>query len=94
MFVPIENLSLIWITGERSQSFDPWPLSSESSLACHTQTLYNDHLRGPVTLTPVAERGAVTTCSVPTEDRTPISACESNILPLSYPGGEGHSTKY
>ena len=38
-----------------------WPLSSEDSLTCHIycDTLYNGHLRGPVTLTPVAERLAV-----------------------------------
>ena len=35
-----------------------WPWSSEGSLTCHTYwpTLYNGHLRGPVTLTHVAER--------------------------------------
>ena len=40
-----------------------WPLSSEGSLACHTYCgtghPYNGHLRGPVTLIPVAERLAV-----------------------------------
>ena len=35
-----------------------WLLSSEGSLACHTYcdaSVYNGHLRGPVTLTPFAE---------------------------------------
>ena len=34
-----------------------WPLS-EGSLACHIycDTVYNGNLRGPVTLTPIAER--------------------------------------
>ena len=36
-----------------------WPLSSEDSLACHTYCVYNGHLRGPVTLTSIAERLAV-----------------------------------
>ena len=40
-----------------------WPLSSEGSLACQTYCdaghLNNGHLRGPVILTPVAERLAV-----------------------------------
>ena len=35
---------------------DSWPLSSEGSLACH---VCNGYLRGPVTLTPIAERLAV-----------------------------------
>ena len=33
-------------------------MSSQSSLACHT-SVYNGHLRGPVTLTAIAERLAV-----------------------------------
>ena len=42
-----------------------WPLSSEGSLTCHTHclrhgpTVYNGHLRGPVTLTPNAKRLAM-----------------------------------
>ena len=32
-----------------------WALSSEGSLACHTCSVCNSHLRGPVTLTPNAE---------------------------------------
>ena len=41
-----------------------WPLSSEDSLACHTfcvlwASVHNGHLRGPVTLTPIAESLAV-----------------------------------
>ena len=38
-----------------------WPLSSEGSLACHIycDTLYNGHLREPVTLTPISERLSV-----------------------------------
>ena len=40
-----------------------WPLSNESSLACHTYCdtgdLYNCHLWGPVKLTPIAECLAV-----------------------------------
>ena len=41
-----------------------WPLSSEGSLASHNllwhgASVYNGHLRGPVTFTPIAERLAV-----------------------------------
>ena len=40
-----------------------WPLSTESSLACPPTvtraSVYNSRLRGPVTLTPIAERFAV-----------------------------------
>ena len=46
-----------------------WPLSSEGSLACHTllwleASIYNGHLRGPVTITycRASGSGAVTTC--------------------------------
>ena len=40
----------------------------------HGLTVYNGHLRGPVTLTPVAERLAVElSLPVATGDRTPIS---------------------
>ena len=56
----------ITCTGEGLQFFTyawhSWPLSSEVSLACHTNCdtgLYNGHLRGPVTLTTIAERLAV-----------------------------------
>ena len=40
-------------------AFEQWGLFNVSHLLCHGSTLYNDHLRGPVTLTPVAERLAV-----------------------------------
>ena len=41
--------------------YRPTRLSSEGSLACHTycdtgHPIYNVHLRGPVTLAPIAER--------------------------------------
>ena len=48
------------------------------------------HLRGPVTLTPIAERfdsGAVTTCFYATRDRPRSPVCEANALPPSHPGG-------
>ena len=50
----------VTIAGERLQILTyarhAWPLSSEGSLTCHGPTLYSGHIRGPVTLTPVAER--------------------------------------
>ena len=36
-----------------------WPLSSEGSLAWHGESVYNGNIRGPVTVTPTAERLAV-----------------------------------
>ena len=73
VFVPLENFSLMeapplpvkgckfWPMLDQ----DSWPLSSEGSLACHMHLLwhgasvYNGHLREPVTLTPIAERLAL-----------------------------------
>ena len=59
----------VTIYGEGLQIFTwrtrhPWPSSSEGSLACHKKmwhgtSLYNGHLRGLMTLTPVAECLAV-----------------------------------
>ena len=55
----------VTIAGERLQilTYDrhSWPLSSENSLACHTYMycvgafIYNGHLWGPMTITPIAE---------------------------------------
>ena len=56
-------------------------------LLWHGPTLYNGHLRGPVTHTLVAERfgsGTGTTWSVPTRDPTRASACEVHALPLRH----------
>ena len=56
----------VTITGEGLQILTNarhlWPLSSEGSLACQTYcgaSIYNGHLRGPITLTSLAERLAV-----------------------------------
>ena len=61
-------------------TFELWGNFSMPHLLWHGPTLYNGHLRGPVTLTTVVERLAVEvslTCfnrqAVPTGDRTPIS---------------------
>ena len=66
-FVLLENFGDVTIAGEGLQILTyarhSWPLSSEGSLACHTYwdtwSLYNGHLRGPVTLTPNTKRLAV-----------------------------------
>ena len=63
-FVPLENFSLIWdvaITGEGLQFFYLYSslTAMEQRGSLNMPTLYNDHLRGPVTLPPVAERLAV-----------------------------------
>ena len=65
--VPLENFSLIWRRHHylwRTANFDlysalmaieQWGFFNVSHLLRHGPTLYNGHLRGPVTLTPVAE---------------------------------------
>ena len=70
---------------------DSWPLSSEGSLACNTycgEASVHGHLRGPMKLTPFAERLAeelslpVFTTSVcrDRDSNTQPSACRANIL--------------
>ena len=54
-----------WGVQSLTYSWHSWPLSTEGSLACHTYwdtghpIIYNGHLRGPVKLSPIAERLAV-----------------------------------
>ena len=55
-----------------------WPLSSEGSLASHIPpwhgvSVYNGHFRGPVTLTPIAERLAVELSLQPNSNLTSAS---------------------
>ena len=69
--VPLENFSLIWIRHQcqwRAANFDicsalmaieQWGFLNVPQPLRHGPTVYNGHLRGPVTLTPVAERLAV-----------------------------------
>ena len=100
--VPLENFSLIWRRHQcrwKATKFDlssalmtieKWGFFEVPHLLWHGSTLYNSHLRGPVTLTPVAELLAVE-LSLPVfttsglsraviEPRSP--ACEANALPL------------
>ena len=70
-FVPLKNFSLIWTRHHyrwRAANFDlysalmaieQWGFFSVPHLLWHGASIYNGHLRGPVTLTPVAERLAV-----------------------------------
>ena len=69
--IPLENFSLIWRRHHyrwRAANFDlcstlmaieQWGFFSVSHLLWHGSSVYNGHLRGPVTLTPIAERLAV-----------------------------------
>ena len=71
LFVPLENFSLIWRRHHcrrRAANFDlcsalmaieQWGFHNFPHPLRHGPTVYNGHLRGPVTLTPVAERLAV-----------------------------------
>ena len=52
------------------------------------QTLYDDHLRGLVTLTPVTERLAVEQGKSQTEIERRSQACKANALPLRHRGGQ------
>ena len=71
IFVPLENLSLMWRRHHyrwKAANFDlcsifmateRWGFLSLPHLLCHGASVYNGHLRGPVTLTPTAEHLAV-----------------------------------
>ena len=67
---------------------DQWWFFNVPHQLWHGPVLYNGHLRGPVTFTPVAERlaGELIGLSRPGfGHRSP--ACEANALPLSHRGG-------
>ena len=101
-FVPLENFSFKWrLYWWRAANVDlcsalmalgQWGFFSVPHLLWHGASVYNGHLRGPVTLTPIAERLVVELClpfyrlrSVATGDRTPISRkwCErSSFEPM------------
>ena len=72
VWIPIENFSLIFthlviiaVEGFQILTYTrhSCPIGTEGSLACHTYCitghLFNGHLQGPVTLTPVVERLSV-----------------------------------
>ena len=77
-YVPLENFSLIWrrrhyrwrvshfYLDSAFMVIEQWWFFSVPHLLWQGVSVYNGHLRGPVTLTPVAQRfadsGAVTTC--------------------------------
>ena len=99
-FVPVDNFSLIWRRHHyrwRSANVDvysvfmaieQWGFFSVPHLMWHGPTLYSCHFRGPVALTPVAERLAVE-LSLPVltskvcrrwDSNIQPSACETNAL--------------
>ena len=69
--VPLENFSFIWRRHHyrwKAANFDlcsalmaivQWGFFSLPHLLCHGASVYNGHLRGPVTLTHIAERLAI-----------------------------------
>ena len=100
VFVPIVNLSLIWRRhhcGWRAANFDlcsalmfieQWGFFSVPHQLWLDASVYNGHLRGPVTLTPIAELFAVE-LSLPVlttyicrdlDFNTQPSTCEANAL--------------
>ena len=112
--VPLEIFSLIWRRHHcrwRAVNFDlrsalmaieQWGFSNVPHLLRHGPTVYNGHRRGPVTLTPVAERLAVE-LSLPVfydlglsrpEIVPRSSACKANALPLRHRGGLCFFTLY
>ena len=103
-FVPFENCSLSLETSPlpvKRCNFDlysvvmateQWGFYNVPHLLWHGPTLY--HLRGPVTLTPVAQRLSVELSlpvqrfrSVPTGDRTPISSLRGERFTTTPPLG-------
>ena len=71
LIVPLKNFSLIWRRHHyrwKAENFDlcqviiaikQWGFFNVSHLLWHGASVYNGHLREPVTLTPIAERLAV-----------------------------------
>ena len=102
VFNPLENFSLIWRW--RTANFDicsapmaidheQWEFLSLPHLLWHGASFYNGYLRGPVTLTPIAERLTVE-LSLPVfmtwvccswDSITQHSACGANALPIALP---------
>ena len=99
-FVPLEIFKLIWRRLHcrwKAANFDlcsalmaikQWGHFSVPQLLWHETSVYNGHLRGPITLTPIAERLAVG-LSLPVfttvvfrswNSNTQPSACRSNAL--------------
>ena len=106
--VPLENISLLWICHHcrwRAANFylcsalmaiEQWGFLSVPNLLWHGVSVYNGHLRGPVTLTPIAERLAVdlsppvlTTVFRGWDSNSQPSACEENALTNSATTGRG-----
>ena len=95
LFVPLENFSLIRHHWRRRaanldlcsalMAFEQWGFFSVPHLLWHGASVYNGHLRGLVTLTPITERLAVK-LSLPVlttdswDSYTQSSACEANAL--------------
>ena len=95
VFVPLENFLLVWRRHHyrgRATNFDlisvlmvieQWGFFNVPHLLWHKPTLYNCHLRGPVTLTPVAERLAVE-LSLPVFNSSVCCGWDSNTQPSSF----------
>ena len=74
--IPLENFSLIWrrhhcrwrtanvdlCSALMAICIEQWGFFTVPHLLCHRACVYNGHLRERLTLTCIAERGAVTTC--------------------------------
>ena len=105
-FDSLGNFSLIWSRHHYQWStihydlfltlmaIEQWGFFNVPHLLWHGPTLYNDHLRCSVTLTPcrVFGSGALTTCLNNLNLSRPgighrSSACEANALPLRQCGG-------
>ena len=71
LFIPLENFSLIWRHHHYRwrvsnldlysalMAIEQWGFYSVAHLLWHGSSIFNGHLRGPVTISPVAERLAV-----------------------------------
>ena len=93
--VPLENFSLIWRRHHyrwRAEIFylcsalmaiEQWGFFCVPHLLWHGASVYNGHLRGPVTLTPIAERLAVE-LSLPVFTTWVCCGWDSNTQPSAW----------
>ena len=96
VFVPLDNFSLIWKRHHyqwRASNFDlcsalmaiePTVFFSLPHLLRHWISVYNGHLRGPMTLTPVAERLAVVELLLPILKTEVCPRWVSNTQPFAF----------
>ena len=77
----IEDLQILTYAQNLLLVIEQWGLFSVPHLLWHGESVYNSHLRGPVTFTPSISNGAVTTCFYDLRlSQLGHSACETYAL--------------